>query len=173
MYLFVFFWTPALKAAQLHSSSRPTDLPLGMIFACFMGSVMLGSLGFNLLVSKYQIISHSRLLTIIFATASSSLLVTVMVQNEAMTFWSFCIFEACVGMYFPSVGYLKGRFVEDGVRARVYGILRIPLNAFVVIALSLTKEGPEYRNIVFMTCSGMLVAVSGIFHYIVSEWEYR
>lgn len=169
MYLFVFFWTPALKAAQLHSSSRLTDLPLGMIFACFMGSVMLGSLGFNLLVSKYQIISHSRLLTIIFATASSSLLVTVMVQNEAMTFWSFCIFEACVGMYFPSVGYLKGRFVEDGVRARVYGILRIPLNAFVVIALSLTKEGPEYRNIVFMTCSGMLVAVSGIFHYIVSE----
>lgn len=130
---------------------------------------MLGSLGFNLIVSKYQLISHSRLLTIIFATASSSLLITVIVQNEAMNFWSFCVFEACVGMYWPSVGYLKGRFVEDGVRARVYGMLRIPLNVFVVIALSFIKEGPEYRNLVFLGCSGMLVATSGIMHHMVSE----
>jgi hypothetical protein len=169
MYLFVFFWTPALKAAQIESSSPPSNLPLGTIFACFMGSVMLGSLSFNLLVSKYKLISHSRLLTIIFATASSSLLVTIVVKDEAMTFWSFCVFEACVGMYWPSVGYLKGRFIDDGVRARVYGMLRIPLNAFVVIALSLIKEGPEYRNLVFLSCSGMLVVTSGIFHHIISE----
>lgn len=158
-----------MKATQLHGSNLPPALPLGMIFACFMGSVMLGSLAFNLLVSKYQIISPSRLLTIIFATASSSLLVTVLVKDEAMTFWSFCVFEACVGMYWPSVGYLKGRFIDDGIRARVYGMLRIPLNAFVVIALSLIKEGDDYRNLVFITCSGMLVAVSGIFHHILSE----
>ena len=44
-------------------------------------------------------------------------------------------------MYFPSVGYLKGRIVDDGVRATVYGVLRIPLNVFVVVALALTKEG--------------------------------
>lgn len=90
-------------------------------------------------------------------------------KDEAMTFWSFCVFEACVGVYWPSVGYLKGRFVDDGIRARVYGMLRIPLNAFVVIALSLIKEGPEYRNLVFMCCSGMLAATSGLFHYIIRE----
>lgn len=72
-------------------------------------------------------------------------------------------------MYWPSVGYLKGRFIDDGIRARVYGMLRIPLNAFVVVALSLIKEGDDYRNLVFVTCSGMLVAVSGIFHHILSE----
>jgi len=167
MYLFVFFWTPALKAAQ--SLAKSPELPLGMIFACFMGSVMAGSLAFNLLVSKYQLISHARLLTIIFATASSSLLITVVVKDEAWTFWSFCVFEACVGMYWPSVGYLKGRFIDDGIRARIYGMLRIPLNIFVVVALSLIKEGPEYRNLVFMTCSGLLVLTSGIFHHYVSD----
>jgi hypothetical protein len=170
MYLFVFFWTPALKAGQTQNGSTPVvALPLGMIFACFMGSVMLGSLAFNLLVSKRQLISHSRLLTIIFATASSSLLVTVVVKDEKLTFWSFCLFEACVGMYWPSVGYLKGRFIGDGVRARVYGMLRILLNIFVVVALALIKEGAEYRNLVFMTCSGLLVFTSGIFHHIVNE----
>ncbi|EKD15222.1 putative major facilitator superfamily domain-containing protein [Drepanopeziza brunnea f. sp. 'multigermtubi' MB_m1] len=167
MYLFVFFWTPALKAAQTLAGSPA--LPLGMIFACFMGSVMLGSLAFNLLVTKYKLISHSRLLTIIFATASSSLLIPVIVQNEALTFWSFCVFEACVGMYWPSVGYLKGRFIDDGIRARIYGMLRIPLNIFVVVALSLIKEGTDYRNLVFMTCSGLLVLTSGIFQYCVSD----
>lgn len=74
-----------------------------------------------------------------------------------------------MGMYWPSVGYLKGRFIEDGIRARIYGMLRIPLNIFVVVALSLIKEGPEYRNLVFMTCSGLLVVTSGIFHHYVSD----
>ncbi len=166
MYLFVFFWTPALKATQ---KPNAPSLPLGMIFACFMGSVMLGSLMFNLLVSKYQFISHARFLTVVFATASSSLLVTVVVPSEVLTFWSFCIFEACVGIYFPCAGYLKGRIIEDGIRARVYGMLRIPLNIFVVVALSLVKEGPEYRNLVFITCSGLLVVTSAIFHHIVNE----
>ena len=170
MYLFVFFWTPALKAAQTpHGAAPLPNLPLGMIFACFMGSVMLGSLAFNILVSKYQLISHARLLTIVFATASMSLLVPVLRRGEAVTFWSFCVFEACVGMYFPSVAYLKGRIVDDGIRARVYAMLRIPLNVFVVLALSLIKEGPEYRNLVFMTCGGLLVVTSGIFHHVISE----
>ena len=79
------------------------------------------------------------------------------------------MFEACVGMYWPSVGYLKGRIIDDGIRARVYGMLRIPLNVFVVVALSLIKEGLAYRNLVFMTCGGLLVLASGIFHHIVSE----
>lgn len=74
-----------------------------------------------------------------------------------------------MGMYWPSVGYLKGRFIEDGIRARIYGMLRIPLNVFVVVALSLIEEGAEYRNLVFMTCSGLLVLTSGIFHHYVSD----
>jgi hypothetical protein len=140
MYLFVFFWTPALKSTR-ELLTPGSDLPFGMIFASFMGAVMLGSLLFNFLVTSWSFVSPGRFLTVIFALASSALLVTVICKEERLTFWSFCIFEACVGMYFPSIGYLKGKIIEDGVRARVYGMLRIPLNVFVVVALSLTKEG--------------------------------
>ena len=169
MYLFVFFWTPALKAAAAAQSNGSTELPLGMIFATFMASVMLGSLLFNTLISSQRLLTPSRLLTIIFATASSSLLIPIVTKSEALTFWSFCVFEMCVGMYWPSVGYLKGRIVEDGIRARVYGMLRIPLNLFVVVALGLVKEGEGYRNAVFMVCSGLLVVTSGVFHHVVSD----
>lgn len=144
MYLFVFFWTPALKAVHAATDATPA-LPLGMVFACFMGSIMIGSLLFNLVVSTYQWISHARLLIIVFATASSSLLVPILVNDEYLTFYGFCIFEACVGIYWPTIGYLKGRIIDDGNRAQVYGVLRIPLNIFVMVALALVKEGPEYR----------------------------
>lgn len=72
-------------------------------------------------------------------------------------------------MYWPSIGSLKGRVVEDGVRARVYGMLRVPLNVFVVVALSLIEEGEEYRNGVFLVCGGLLVVTSGLFHWVVGE----
>jgi len=79
------------------------------------------------------------------------------------------MFEAMVGMYFPSVGSLKGKWVEDGVRARVYGILRVPLNVFVVVSLALVKEGEDYRRGVFLVCGALLLAVSGVFYRFVRE----
>ena len=77
-----------------------------------------------------------------------------------MAFWSFCLYEACVGVYFPSMAHQKGKIIDDGVRANIYGMLRVPLNLFVVVALSLTKEGDDYRDSVFMICSGLLLLVS-------------
>lgn len=170
MYLFVFFWTPALSAAASYS------LPLGIIFACFMSSVMLGSLIFTLL-TKNRLLTHSSLLTLTFLLASLALILPVLTTvfmrknhwQEQITFLSFCIFELCVGIYMPCIGYLKGRLIEDGIRARVYGILRVPLNLFVVVALSLIKEGDGYRNLVFEVCSGLLVVASVVFGGFIRE----
>ncbi|KAI9826614.1 MAG: hypothetical protein M1832_006210 [Thelocarpon impressellum] len=168
MYLFVFFWTPALKATRPSAAGAP-DLPFGMIFASFMGAVMLGSLLFSALLTSLPAASPARFLTATFALASAMLLLTVIYKNERVTFWSFCVFEACVGIYFPSIGSLKGKVIDDGVRARVYGMLRIPLNIFVVVALSLTKEGAGYRDTVFMVCSGFLVLASGVLQSVVAD----
>ncbi|APA08559.1 hypothetical protein SS1G_02268 [Sclerotinia sclerotiorum 1980 UF-70] len=167
MYLFVFFWTPFLNSTQSSSSSPP--LPLGMIFASFMSSVMLGSLIFTHLSSTFKSLTQTRLLTIVFAISSISLLFPLLTNNQHYTFYAFCVFEAMVGMYFPSVGSLKGKWVEDGVRARVYGALRVPLNVFVVISLALVREGEEYRRGVFLICGGLLVAISGVFYRFVRE----
>ncbi len=186
MYLFVFFWSAALKSAHAHAhpakmsgdgTSIPaaSDLPFGIIFSSFMSGMMLGSLGFSIAtappsptqdsVSKtpspawYQFSSPS-LLTLAIAGAATSLLVPVLTRSEPLTFWAFIVFEICVGIYFPSMGYQKGRIVEDGVRAKVYGLLRIPLNVFVVAALSLTIEGDAHRERVFVFCGGLLMLAS-------------
>jgi MFS transporter, MFS domain-containing protein family, molybdate-anion transporter len=67
--------------------------------------------------------------------------IPVLIRDEKITFWSFCVFEVCCGLYFPLMAYQRGKIVEDGVRARMYGMMRIPLNVFVVLVLATTKEG--------------------------------
>lgn len=160
MYIFVFLWTPSLQAVAPQSS---TPLPYGIIFANFMASMMLGSYLFNELAGT--MVSHSRLIIWGFAVGAGALFATVYAKNEYITFYGFCIFEACVGIYFPAMGTLKGMIVEDGQRASVYGILRIPLNVVVVVTLSLV--GKVERDNLFIFCCFMLVAACGFMgHYI-------
>lgn len=46
------------------------------------------------------------------------------------------------------MAYQKGKIIDDGVRANVYGLMRIPLNVFVVLVLSTTKEGLNPGSII-------------------------
>lgn len=160
MYTFVFLWTPSLKAVA--SPSSP-PLPYGIIFANFMASMMLGSYLFNELAGT--VIRHSQLIVCVFAIGAGALFTTIYAKNEYTTFYAFCLFEACLGTYFPAMGTLKGRIVEDRHRASVYGILRIPLNIVVVVTLSLV--GKVERDNLFMFCCFMLIAACGfVGHYI-------
>ncbi|KAL8784074.1 MAG: hypothetical protein Q9213_004201 [Squamulea squamosa] len=161
MYLFIFFWSPALKSSHL-LAQKHSALPFGLIFASFMGAMMLGSMLFTKILTDRKWMTCRELLQTVVALASGSLLFTIFFRSEYVTFWLFCVFEACVGVYFPAMGYQKGKVVGDGERAHIYGLLRIPFNIFVVVALSLTREGDAYREIIFMTCSGLLLIVSAV-----------
>ncbi|KAL8858975.1 MAG: hypothetical protein Q9178_004456 [Gyalolechia marmorata] len=161
MYLFIFFWSPALKSSHILAHHH-SALPFGIIFASFMGAMMLGSMLFTKILTDKRWMTCRELLQAVVTLASGSLLFTIFFRSEYVTFWLFCLFEACVGMYFPAMGYQKGKVVADGERAHIYGLLRIPFNIFVVVALSLTKEGDAYREVIFMTCSGLLLIVSAV-----------
>ena len=58
-----------------------------------------------------------------------------------MMLWVFCMLGASIGAYYPSMAYLKGQIVKDGVRGKVYGMLRLPLNVFVAVAHNPAEEG--------------------------------
>jgi len=143
MYLWIFFKFPALRLAH-QLSGQGTDLPFGMIFAALMCAMMLGSLFFtwySSLPPGRGVVSPSTILTVALFVASNCFLIPTLVRNEAVTFWCFCVFEMCCGVYFPTMGNLKEKLVADGVRAKVYGVLRVPLNVFVVVGLVFTKDG--------------------------------
>jgi len=146
MYLWIFFKFPALKLSREEGGGE-ADIPFGMIFAALMCAMMLGSLFFtyysSLKTGSGGVVSSSNMLTATLFVASGCFFLPVLVHDEATTFWCFCVFEICCGIYFPSIAHLKEQIVEDGVRAKIYGILRIPLNIFVVLGLMLTRDGKK------------------------------
>ncbi|KAI0839962.1 DUF791-domain-containing protein [Hypoxylon sp. FL0890] len=152
MYLFVFFWTPTIKSVQKSTG----ELPYGYIFSSFMASSMAAALIFNIVMQKRPF-KYSRLLVGILLAANFCFVKLAGPKTEDATFWLFCLFEACVGMYWPCTGYLKGHLVEDDIRAKVYSILRIPLNIFVVVALAVVGDSKHFTK-VFSACSMLLTA---------------
>ncbi|SMY24404.1 unnamed protein product [Zymoseptoria tritici ST99CH_1A5] len=164
MFLFVFFWTPALKSSRAVAGTTASP-PFGLIFSCFMSAMMLGSMLFSVIDLRSER-ETGRLLLSILAMAAISLMVPVLMRTEGLTFWSFAIFEACVGMYFPTMGRLKSEIVDDDVRGKVYALMRLPLNIFVVLALGLTQEGDGHRDRIFTASGGLLL---GAF-FAVQKW---
>lgn len=170
MYIFVFYWSAAMKSAHALTMQIPgvddaAEIPFGIIFASFMAAMMLGSLAFTYALSVpsssqsaiAKFLTPPYLLTLSVAGACVSFILPVLSKVESITFWSFCLFEACIGIYYPSMSAQRAVIVDDGIRAKIYCVLRIPLNIFVAVALTATVEGDEHRDKVFMICAGLLV----------------
>lgn len=167
LFLFIFFKFPALKLSHKLAGSKE-ELPFGLIFAILMCSMMFGSLMYKSLSTSANPYSSQRILTGVLVLASLCFFIPGHVRDERITLWCFCFFELCCGVYYPVMASLKGKLVDDGLRASVYGMLRIPLNVFVVLALSTTKEGEAHRDLVFTTCSALLIVAAIVVHKVLS-----
>eukprot|EP00741_Cyanophora_paradoxa_P002968 tig00000655_g2881.t1 len=147
MYIFVFKWTPSLSGS--------TPIPHGMIFACFMVCVMIGSAVFKYLMASSRIENFARGM---FATAAVSLFVPVITENRTMRLLSFLIFEVCCGIFWPCLGTMRSKYVPEEVRATIMNFFRVPLNLFVVTVL-LEVEKMSTQS-VFMFCTALLVVAA-------------
>ena len=150
MYVFVFMWTPAL------SSTSRSPIYHGWVFASFMISVLIGSSLFQYLLSMSMRVE--RVALYMFVIAAASLLLPAFTENHTVRLASFCVFEACVGMFWPSLGFMRSRYVPEEVRATVMNIFRIPLNMIVVLVLVNIDRLEQFH--VFLLCfTCMLPAV--------------
>lgn len=131
MYLFVFAWVPSLQEA-----SAPNEvLPLGYIFSAFMVAMMLGSLFYTFVTSAAppqtpttnlktahadsKLTLHAKLSSLVCTFSALSLALSVSTQDVRIRFWAFCLFEACVGVYYPVQGMLRGVLIANDHRATV------------------------------------------------------
>ncbi|KAI5118539.1 hypothetical protein M0805_008480 [Coniferiporia weirii] len=148
MYLFVFAWVPSLQEVSLPDEA----LPLGYIFSAFMVSMMLGSVFYTAVTSAAATPSiektnlkesasdnsltlHAKLSSLVCTLGALALAASVSTQDVRMRFWAFCLFEACVGVYYPVQGMLRGVLVANDHRATLSSLFRVPLNVFVVATL--------------------------------------
>jgi MFS transporter, MFS domain-containing protein family, molybdate-anion transporter len=144
MYTFVFLWTPAL-------SPRGEHIPHGMVFACFMVCSMAGSALAGRLLAQGSKAKVERYMQVVFAASAACLFVPVVYHRTAdgevaapgeglswdgkIQLAAFCAFEACVGVFWPSMMTMRSSYVPEEMRATIINFFRIPLNLFVCVVL--------------------------------------
>jgi len=146
MYIFVLQWPPAISAAMGRIFGSDVATPYGKIFSCFMACCLLGSTLFGALSDNKVSTEKSTLSMLAVATLAMGGAVAAtkwpLGVPSALLISSFFLFEACVGMYFPSIGTLRSKYIPDSQRGVIMNLFGIPLNVLVVsVFLSIKKLG--------------------------------
>lgn len=144
MYIFVLQWPPAISRAVVKAFGEGAGTPYGTVFSCFMACCLLGSTLFGQL-SKMSVPTESStaaMLSVATIAMSSATVAVSSSMSLPALIASFFAFEACVGMYFPSIGTLRSKYVPDSHRSVIMNLFGIPLNVLVVsVFLSISKLG--------------------------------
>ena len=159
MYIFVFLWTPTLT---------PVNPPLGMVFACFMVAIMIGSSLFSVLQEKGYKAPEILLMVLITICAAMATCAWVAGPYASMThiqisFGSFLILEVAIGMYFPAMSYAKSQVIPESHRAGVMNWFRVPMNLITctcLLCLHIEWVAEDKRSVFG---ASMILALLGIF----------
>uniref|UniRef100_A0A0D6QUE7 Molybdate-anion transporter n=1 Tax=Araucaria cunninghamii TaxID=56994 RepID=A0A0D6QUE7_ARACU len=158
MYTFVFLWTPAL-------SPNEQDIPHGFIFATFMLASMMGSSLASRLMARPTLKVESYM-QIVFLVSAASLLLPVtttfflepntekggsITPGGRLQLLGFCIFEACVGIFWPSIMKMRSQYIPEEARSTIMNFFRMPLNIFVCVVLYNVNAFPI--TVMFGMCS--------------------
>ena len=91
--------------------------------------------------------------------AIASLCVAALVPHHTVRLASFCVFEVCVGLFWPSLGYLRARYVSEECRATTLSLFRVPLNVIVVVVLA-NIEAMHERQVLMLCVAVLLPALA-------------
>uniref|UniRef100_A0A0D3BG34 Major facilitator superfamily (MFS) profile domain-containing protein n=1 Tax=Brassica oleracea var. oleracea TaxID=109376 RepID=A0A0D3BG34_BRAOL len=165
MYTFVFLWTPAL-------SPNDEEIPHGFVFATFMLASMLGSSLAARLMARSSL-RVENYMQIVFLVSAASLLLPITtsvlvtpskVKEEGLSLTcsiqllGFCVFEACVGIFWPSIMKMRSQYIPEEARSTIMNFFRVPLNIFVCVVLYNVDAFPI--TIMFGMCSIFLFVAS-------------
>ena len=151
MFIFVFNWTPCLM-----ETGQPVP-PFGHIFTGFMIFCLLGTRVYAYLAKTLAVEQIGAMVMVVSAACH---LTVFLFQDVQIRFVAFLVFEACVGLYFPMMGTLKGDIVPEDMRSTIYNLYRLPLNVIVLMPLLMNFS---ISTTFAVTTSILAVAVASAF----------
>ncbi|XP_025422560.1 molybdate-anion transporter-like isoform X1 [Sipha flava] len=164
MYLFIFIWTPALDILTP---------PLGLVFSSFMLALMIGSKLYSILLENNSLDSKKLLHLSTFLASFSFLICSLAISDifnsyipyTIMTCYIFFIlYEVSIGIYLPSMTYLKSQVIPEKIRVTISNVIKIPSNIFICLALLWIRFNQENEktneNIIFSIFIVCFIATS-------------
>ena len=80
------------------------------------------------------------------------MIVPPITSNRGLRFIAFCIFECCIGIFWPAISTLRSVYIPEDIRSTMMNVFRVPLNFLVVMILIPNLALPT----VFLVCSFLL-----------------
>ncbi|KAJ0118720.1 major facilitator superfamily domain-containing protein [Diaporthe amygdali] len=163
-FLVIFLWPSVLQGAHEAASAGATsvEIPYGVIFGSFMAAMIIGAIFFSASSKSMKTQAAPVWLLLSAVTlASLSLWLLGVLEVEIPLYYAFLAFEVANGIYVPSMAYMRGLVVDSKSRAGIYGLMKIPLFVFVILALGITAEGKRFRCFVFASAS-MSLLLAGV-----------
>lgn len=145
MYIFVLQWPPAIAAAVAKTFGEGAGTPYGTVFSCFMACCLFGSTLFGQFAKMKGPTTEGvttgmlAIATLAMSTATYTVSTASAASGLPALVAAFFAFEACVGMYFPSIGTLRSKYIPDSHRSVIMNLFGIPLNVLVVSVFMFVK----------------------------------
>lgn len=154
MYIFVFLWTPVLD---------PAHPPLGIVFACFMACVMIGSLLFDAAISRKISPMNVIAASIVMGVGANVMSSLASANHPRKTFLAFLLLEFACGLYFPAMSWVRRRVLPEAHHAGIMNWFRVPLNVIASVVLMVLHDTHSSKGItaIFCLCS-VLMIVAGL-----------
>ena len=138
--IFTFYWAPwitSMVAEEAHT------VPYPIVFATYIAASMSGNYLYQMYTTGGAAGAHvnSIFQAILFASSTAFFLGAIF-QTPTMAFGISIVVQMCVGGYWPSVGYLRGRYVLPELRATFLTISRIFTLVIAVVVLTTIHHSP-------------------------------
>lgn len=171
MYIFVLQWPPMFHKAVHLAYGTTAITPYGTAFSCFMASCMAGSTLFGILSKRNNSTNANaaqleRQFILLLAVATLALLLAACFDTQLpQLIVAFFVFEACVGMYFPSIGTLRSTYLPDSHRGVLMTLFGVPLNIIVVtVFLLVPRLGSRGAMLVAFSCVATATACMAVLY---------
>lgn len=149
--VFVFLWTPVLS---------PASPPLGIVFATFMVSTMVGGATFSLLARQGW--KAPQILVAATSLATVALLAAVLFSSHPrVSFVAYLLFELCCGLYFPAMSLSRKLVLPEAHRTAILNWFRVPVNLTASCVILLFHDTSGGAPQIFTVCA-VLMAVAAV-----------
>jgi hypothetical protein len=116
--IFTFYWAPWITSMVVEEAHT---VPYSIVFATYIAASMLGNYIYQMYSPQIGIDS---IFQGILVASSAAYFLGAAFQTPAMAFGISVVVQMCVGGYWPSVGFLRGRYVLPELRATFLTISR-------------------------------------------------
>ena len=155
--IFTFYWAPWITFMVVEESRT---VPYPVVFATYIAASMLGNYLYQMHAAPsggHGIAGAANVdgvfQAILFASSTAFFLGAVF-QTPTMAFGISIVVQMCIGSYWPSVGYLRGRYVQPELRATFLTLSRVIVLVIAVAVLTTIHHSPMLTLMVCACLNG-------------------